>query len=188
MASQYGDNFYPRSPCGERPTRIDTHRCKSIFLSTFPLRGTSGLLGCAPPAHPISIHVPLAGNVNPQLRWFCTFTLFLSTFPLRGTSTGDGIGRGKRSDFYPRSPCGERPRCKIIELYPDAISIHVPLAGNVSGRQVRRRGAKHFYPRSPCGERLRHLAFRRGSGGHFYPRSPCGERPVWMEHCHRAVR
>ena len=35
-------------------------------------------------------------------------------------------------DFYPRSPCGERPCGRRVGL---------PVAG-------------HFYPRSPCGERL----------------------------------
>ena len=80
-------------------------------------------------------------------------------------------------NFYPRSPCGERPlftSCKIDVLY--------------------------FYPRSPCGERrdlwiyvaiyidisihallaesdvvvVLHIVSRAD----FYPRSPCGERPA----------
>ena len=36
------------------------------------------------------------------------------------------------TNFYPRSPCGERPCGRRVGL---------PVAG-------------HFYPRSPCGERL----------------------------------
>ena len=77
--------------------------------------------------------------------------------------------------FYPRSPCGERPRHNLCP-----------------------RKGKNFYPRSPCGERrhnrqglgqivqfLSTLSLRRATSRHnlcprkgknFYPRSPCGER------------
>ena len=56
-------------------------------------------------------------------------------------------------NFYPRSPCGERPYDGLIA------------SANFC----------HFYPRSPCGERLisPHSA---PDNGNFYPRSPCGER------------
>ena len=58
------------------------------------------------------------------------------------------------ADFYPRSPCGERP------------------AG--SAHDAAR--LAHFYPRSPCGERLRHGRQPNPPPLNFYPRSPCGER------------
>ena len=58
------------------------------------------------------------------------------------------------ADFYPRSPCGERPR----------------RGGQASA-------SANFYPRSPCGER--HEWDRLLPVSHyFYPRSPCGERPL----------
>ena len=92
--------------------------------------------------------------------------------------------RTPHHNFYPRSPCGERP---------------APRAGLTCG-------GGNFYPRSPCGERQRAenhassqqeflstLSLRRAtraksgqrrSPGNFYPRSPCGERqPLRM--CHR---
>ena len=78
-------------------------------------------------------------------------------------------------NFYPRSPCGERPLCNVVVI-----------------------DQCHFYPRSPCGERprttasaapttrfLSTLSLRRATPGkirifndifNFYPRSPCGER------------
>ena len=78
-------------------------------------------------------------------------------------------------NFYPRSPCGERPRCRCWVLSDN-----------------------HFYPRSPCGERrvtVLGIQHRVGISIHallaesdyalvqelrvtsnFYPRSPCGER------------
>ena len=55
-------------------------------------------------------------------------------------------------DFYPRSPCGERPHRIRLEM-----------------------ACRNFYPRSPCGERLIHLRSCNAKPN-FYPRSPCGER------------
>ena len=79
------DNFYPRPPCGGRPrtgarrTRCDGHfyprppcggrhrqrayrEANREFLSTSPLRGTTGLDQIEEALHGISIHVPLAGD------------------------------------------------------------------------------------------------------------------------------
>ena len=104
------------------------------------------------------------------------FPLFLSTLSLRRATRGQNPRPPTDTDFYPRSPCGERPRS----------------AGPWQA------GYKDFYPRSPCGERpimggvgtttlrfLSTLSLRRATGrpqsdwtdgAHFYPRSPCGER------------
>ena len=103
------------------------------------------------------------------------------------------------SDFYPRSPCGERLPLVDGLGYIAHISIHALLAE--SDRQSDRIGEshQHFYPRSPCGERPRAIAIVEtateisihallaesdGRAGRtparlpdFYPRSPCGERP-----------
>ena len=149
--------FYPRSPCGERRRpdgqhnrhwRISIHvplagnvvavpRKGSIyslqFLSTFPLRGTSGVVMCPCRHKHISIHVPLAGNVLCIMYLLKCRPLFLSTFPLRGTSFCARLGCSRRTHFYPRSPCGERQ--SLATLSPP--------------------GLPYFYPRSPCGERRR---------------------------------
>ena len=61
----------------------------------------------------------------------------------------------KRPNFYPRSPCGERP------LAP----------------RERSKTQKDFYPRSPCGERPTVKCTLAQKSLNFYPRSPCGERP-----------
>ena len=57
------------------------------------------------------------------------------------------------TNFYPRSPCGERresqPPCE--------------------------RPTTYFYPRSPCGER-QCTPWNSPTLCYFYPRSPCGER------------
>ena len=101
--------------------------------------------------------------------------IFLSTLPARGATTLSPSRSGSASNFYPRSPRGERP---------------------AHSRLPRR--SRYFYPRSPRGERqvprclffiLRQISIHApregsdkrpvGSGpekGHFYPRSPRGER------------
>ena len=62
---------------------------------------------------------------------------------------------GFGADFYPRSPCGERP----------AIDVFLAV------------WAVDFYPRSPCGERLEEVSGDTWARD-FYPRSPCGDRLI----------
>ena len=125
-----GRYFYPRSPCGERPPRM---------ISS--IRSIS-----------ISIHALLAESDSFRDQFTYSLSIFLSTLSLRRATfdhlqiclqAGISIhallaesditaptSSGKREDFYPRSPCGERPS-KTIQ-------------GSLS---------VYFYPRSPCGER-----------------------------------
>ena len=148
------DNFYPRSPCGERHGKLPKPLTDCVFLSTLSLRRATGLGGLKQGRIDISIHALLAESD-------------------RAPPTVDPLAR----NFYPRSPCGERPL--------------ITLGGS---------GVGNFYPRSPCGERrcarflcwglnefLSTLSLRRAtltsvvsSTGtmDFYPRSPCGERPI----------
>ena len=80
-----GPDFYPRSPCGERPRIIDPTYGQEVFLSTLSLRRATGPLSTLPIG-----------------------TVFLSTLSLRratGTHTANAPAYGY---FYPRSPCGER--------------------------------------------------------------------------------
>ena len=146
-------DFYPRSPCGERPgtigaaagtAAISIHalltesdivkRCQRRASTNFSPRSPYGerqqMEHLKIPAHGISIHALLAES---------DLTSVVS-------STGT-------IDFYPRSPCGER-------RYRSGVSVV---------------GRSDFYPRSPCGERRRMLP-RTGHSWDFYPRSPCGER------------
>ena len=67
------------------------------------------------------------------------------------------------TDFYPRSPCGER-----------------------HSSNANLRSHRNFYPRSPCGERPVNESASGSTKPNFYPRSPCGERPRAKAH-HAAV-
>ena len=170
--------FYPRSPCGER---------------LWP-----GLL--ARPFFIISIHALLAESDLTIMLYDSSALIFLSTLSLRRAT----ICRIKvcidNADFYPRSPCGERPPRSRDSSMGRYISIHALLAESDNPIGVFVRVVKNFYPRSPCGERhilvntflaifefLSTLSLRRATSRksplmciirHFYPRSPCGERPL----------
>ena len=65
-----------------------------------------------------------------------------------------GIADGTiQSDFYPRSPCGERQVLRYGVLTASLISIHALLAESDFSDLVIASDIIHFYPRSPCGER-----------------------------------
>ena len=78
-------DFYPRPPCGGRPFDDTILPPQKVFLSTSPLRGTTGRSS----SHPFYIK-------------------FLSTSPLRGTTGQDLPGWHLFRYFYPRPPCGGR--------------------------------------------------------------------------------
>ena len=82
-------NFYPRSPCGERPiTRFPSGVAES-FLSTLSLRRATLLLFHHGGNRAISIHALLAESDQKKT-----------------------AHRAGGKNFYPRSPCGERPKQK----------------------------------------------------------------------------
>ena len=167
------ENFYPRSPCGERPAvrytcvlvgkflstlslrRATGHRwieCRHpLFLSTLSLRRATPARQCYTDTTSISIHALLAesdfsgdhGHINGDISIHALLAESDPTTRQPPTTA---------PHFYPRSPCGER-------LLPQPTPRPIP----------------NFYPRSPCGER----PIPRGghiSKANFYPRSPCGER------------
>ena len=131
-----------------------------------------------------------------------TEVIFLSTLSLRRATVSRWTKSPVDCHFYPRSPCGERPRGAHPVGKPADISIHALLAESDRRKWCRLHNpAVYFYPRSPCGERqlgsyssvahnifLSTLSLRRATYGieklicemmNFYPRSPCGER---LEH------
>ena len=90
--------------------------------------------------------------------------------PRQGQPTTSG------SNFYPRSPCGERLYGKVPPVQRLAISIHALLAESDLNIRSRFLALPAF---------LSTLSLRRATGHavvylhrlfHFYPRSPCGER------------
>ena len=148
-----GSDFYPRSPCGERQKGFWKVYHSYKFLSTLSLRRATSSAPGAGAAAPISIHALLAESDMLSLAVFtraiisihallaesdnygmlqrCPLKRFLSTLSLRRATVTAHTWQGGTTDFYPRSPCGERQQ-KCGDGEP-----HI-----------------NFYPRSPCGERL----------------------------------
>ena len=99
-------HFYPRSPCGER----------RLSVSADPGRFA------------ISIHALLAeSDIGTQQR-LKKLTLFLSTLSLRRATSATIARPYVIGDFYPRSPCGERPGADWLPRISLIISIHALLA------------------------------------------------------------
>ena len=101
----------------------------------------------------ISIHALLAESDADVLQSALENHGFLSTLSLRRATSRAAVPAIFPSDFYPRSPCGERLRiCRSIPPRRK-ISIHALLAeSDVSERELQPQ-TWNFYPRSPCGER-----------------------------------
>ena len=170
-----------------------------IFLSTLSLRRATVCVRRRQQSGRISIHALLAeSDTGPSLclgilaLFLSTLSLrrativysgviekdaFLSTLSLRRATGRDLGGRMGCRHFYPRSPCGERPR-RVLKCDNRAIiSIHALLAESDPPRTCPRFLTFYFYPRSPCGERPNSQQERNNGHENFYPRSPCGERP-----------
>mgnify|MGYP007091290020 CR=1 FL=1 len=169
-------NFYPRSPCGERLPVIGQHAALRGFLSTLSLRRATAGRFRRSGGGGISIHALLAESDV--------------------LVDGDAL---RETNFYPRSPCGERLTAPGLDSIRDEflstlslrratedvelenvskqISIHALLAesdhlGGGLGR----------YPRisihALLAESDRRSGWSKPRALNFYPRSPCGERQV----------
>ena len=148
------NNFYPRSPCGERRSDIDHHH---------------GLKS-------ISIHALLAESdvlsLNTQQRHFP----FLSTLSLRRATAPNRRPCPRSKNFYPRSPCGERPVTRVASTPTTEISIHALLAESDS-KSAQNSGAllriwNKFY--GDC-------IFMLTGKAVFYPFCPCFFHIFWCE-------
>ena len=80
--------------------------------------------------------------------------IFLSTLSLRRATSDCWTCSRCGQDFYPRSPCGERPGDGRAGRNDQRISIHALLAESDAGAGIVGNTDVNFYPRSPCGERL----------------------------------
>ena len=168
-------DFYPRSPCGERPIagRITSKGTK--FLSTLSLRR--------------------ATHAYMLVLWVLRF---LSTLSLRRATVKIPANTMSHFDFYPRSPCGERLIPHMARLKARLFLSTLSLRRATQIDKILNLATGYFYPRSPCGERhptaapsgapttISIHALLAESDPHcpgkavttrdFYPRSPCGER------------
>ena len=102
-------HFYPRSPCGERPWQRGSRITYVEFLSTLSLRRATRVSTNSAGFNIISIHALLAES-DPAAMLFTFLSIqFLSTLSLRRATCGRLLPKRRHRNFYPRSPCGERP-------------------------------------------------------------------------------
>ena len=101
--------FYPRSPCGERPycQRLLFFRHK-ISIHALLAESDALLSSCILVYAKISIHALLAESDMVILYAFIDVLSFLSTLSLRRATLRYWSRAMETTDFYPRSPCGER--------------------------------------------------------------------------------
>ena len=131
----------------------------------------------------ISIHALLAESDPSKTRRLTN--LMISIHALLAESDRYSLRHSAQSGyFYPRSPCGERPRIFLDltfhkNFYPRSPCGERPRVVTAFWGSV-----DNFYPRSPCGERLSGLC-KGANMAHFYPRSPCGERRCRPGNCTR---
>ena len=102
-------NFYPRSPCGERRALACSAGFAFLFLSTLSLRRATARRESRQQPAGISIHALLAESDPVNNGIALQHTKFLSTLSLRRATTFHQRSCIIKHNFYPRSPCGERP-------------------------------------------------------------------------------
>ena len=107
-------NFYPRSPCGERRKPSIQIRHLPKFLSTLSLRRATDKHAQSPKQPEISIHALLAES-DPRTGLTCGGGQIISIHALLAESDIDtSKDIIETINFYPRSPCGERPPVRDV--------------------------------------------------------------------------
>ena len=177
MLGGFAVDFYPRSPCGERPHPVTVLVCIIEFLSTLSLRRATAGVNSMLTLIQISIHALLAESdyIRSNVPNFSSISIHALLAESDGAAT---LAKYQYLHFYPRSPCGERLLLTVVPYGQYKISIHALLAESDISQLQCILGGKYFYPRSPCGERLQSECPFAEAVPDFYPRSPCGERLV----------
>ena len=169
------NNFYPRSPCGERLASVLAVGRTGYFYPRSPCGERPGI-GLVflwwgvhfYPRSPCGERQPTAARNDKDNIFLSTLSLrratekvpadvfyqaFLSTLSLRRATVASVLAVGRTGYFYPRSPCGERRNAGYNCRSGPPISIHALLAESDFTSVVNSTGTMDFYPRSPCGER-----------------------------------
>ena len=121
-------NFYPRSPCGERPSTPDICAGRIDFYPRSPcgerrvtVLGIQHRVG-------ISIHALLAeSDVTLICEVIAVMTISIHAL-LAESDHQQTSSHPRNTNFYPRSPCGERLGLYLVTEKDILISIHALLA------------------------------------------------------------
>ena len=149
---QWGD-FYPRSPRGERPVPTQKGNHLIVFLPALPARGATMPLPSRWTMQLISTRAPREGSDRPWTLRCAAARRFLPALPARGATIVHCFYYFCSSDFYPRSPRGERRHVGFFSRQQGIFLPALPARGATRGCNFDLRHAFYFYPRSPRGER-----------------------------------
>ena len=133
-SKRFGDalehlHFYPRSPCGERPTKhAQATSNQPISIHALLAESDCNANYNYRSGRPISIHALLAESDGIGLVFLWWGVRFLSTLSLRRATRIIDIINNVINNFYPRSPCGERRLNLPSKPIDKNISIHALLA------------------------------------------------------------
>ena len=105
---QGSGNFYPRSPCGERPEIFLDLTYHQNFYPRSPCGERPWARGSRVTYVEISIHALLAESDHTKRHITALPFQFLSTLSLRRATWKKSLPMFSTRHFYPRSPCGER--------------------------------------------------------------------------------
>ena len=169
------ENFYPRSPCGERLDKQIAQLTEQAFLSTLSLRRATTQMQAAFKGPEISIHALLAES-DGHTHYMGVYEQISIHALLAESDSSACCGVRRKYNFYPRSPCGERPLRYSEQSAPPNISIHALLAesDNRYGRPIDvqfvflstlslRRATRHFGFQIPLPLFLSTLSLRRAT-------------------------
>ena len=106
-------DFYPRSPCGERQ-QAQSLKVATLSISIHALLAESDCTARTQKAPSRGFLSTLSlRRATPDERHASSQQEFLSTLSLRRATTRPAAYLRGRRNFYPRSPCGERPQCRL---------------------------------------------------------------------------
>ena len=146
-------NFYPRSPCGERPyIDSEARTLVSYFYPRSPCGERPRAANCQQRNHHISIHALLAESDLCPFFMPSQKLLFLSTLSLRRATYQRQIDQKSRSISI-HALLAESDLFHYFSSFCYSISIHALLAESDTTKNGSTRSNRNFYPRSPCGER-----------------------------------
>ena len=129
LGKERGNDFNPRSPCGERRFTVQMCCYAGIFQSTLPVRGATLQSEKYTSLLMISIHAPRAGSDFPAVISETLTHIFQSTLPVRGATRHSPNQPQTLKNFNPRSPCGERRRVYTLDTYMDQFQSTLPVRG-----------------------------------------------------------
>ena len=127
-------HFYPRSPCGERPWQRGS-RVTYVEISIHALLAESDTTEMAKTSNADTFLSTLSlRRATSVPHWLTPHQQFLSTLSLRRATQSRVESHQTAQNFYPRSPCGERPKTSRIWTHWPTISIHALLAESDKAR------------------------------------------------------